>query len=161
MENKYLPLQGGEVNQLQFMHSLYRVLKDDDSLRDRLDLTHDWWRYRGIIAQLHGVFDRAWHTIDPEKRERINAVWSQQELRVVNAGQAVDPTGDKLFTPKSVIIDMAQELQKEKCSMCLGTNNDKKDCKFRRAMVAMAIPDLRREEKKSGKCMGHIFDWEG
>lgn len=157
----YMPIEGREVTQLQFMHSLYRCLKDDLSLKKRMGKLGIWWRYKGLLSQLHNLFDTAWHSIPPDVRERINVVWSQQELRIVNASQATDPTGDRLMVPKSVIINMAQDLQNERCAMCLGTNSDRKDCKFRRAMVDMAIPDLRREEKRSGKCMGHIFDWEG
>lgn len=160
MDNNYLPIEGGEMLQLQFLHSLYRCMKDDDSLKRRfVFIGNKWWRYRGMIKQLHNLFDELWRTIEPEKRDRINAVWSNQELRIVNSNQPVDPTGDLMMVPKAAVMYMAQDLQKEKCAMCFGGHNDRKDCQFRRAMLDLAIPDLRREEKRSGKCVGHIYDW--
>lgn len=105
------------------------------------------------------MFDGLWHTIEPSKRERINTIWSQQELRVVNSSQAVDPTGDMVMVPKEAILYMGQHCQKESCAICMGNNNDRKDCLFRKGMKALALPDLRRLEKQSGKCMGNLFDW--
>lgn len=105
------------------------------------------------------MFDRTWRTIDPEKRRRIDFIWAHQELRIVNAGQAVDPTGDLIMVPKKTVLLWVRELQSEKCAMCMGSNSDRKDCLFRRGMLDMSLPDLRRQEKKYGKCAGKIFDW--
>ena len=157
---QYMPLHGAEVTQLQFFHGLYRCLKDENALDERLKSINMLWRYKGIMKQLGGMFDALWKTVEPEKRDRMNVIWSQQELRIVNSSQAVDPTGDMMMIPKSAIVNMARELQKEKCSICMGTNNDRKDCMYRRAIIEMSIPDIRREEKKSGKCMGKLFSWE-
>lgn len=157
---QYMPLHGAEVTQMQFIHSLFRCLKDENSLDERLKSIGLLWRYKGIMKQLANMFDALWKTVEPEKRERMNIIWSQQELRIVNSSQAVDPTGDMMMIPKAAIVNMAKELQKEKCSICMGTNNDRKDCVYRRAMIEMSIPDIRREEKKSGKCMGKLFSWE-
>lgn len=159
-EGAYMPLHGSEVTQMQFIHSLYKCLKDENSLESRLKSIGMWWRYKGLVTQLANMFDALWKTVEPEKRVRMNMIWEQQELRIVNGSQAVDPTGDLMMIPKTAIVNMARELQKEKCAICMGNNNDRKDCMFRRAMVDMAIPDIRREEKKSGKCMGHLFNWE-
>lgn len=52
-----------------------------------------------------------------------------------------------------------QHCQNESCAICAGNNSERKDCLFRRGMVDLSLPDLRREEKKSGKCMGKLFDW--
>lgn len=120
MENKYLPLNSTETSQLQFLHSLYRCLKDDESLKPRFSHIGIWWRYRGLLTQLHNMFDAAWQTIEPEKRRRMNFLWSNQELRIVNAGQPVDPTGDLIMIPKRTIMHWAQELQREKCALCMG-----------------------------------------
>lgn len=158
-ETNIMPIEGQELTQLQFMYSLYRVLKDDDSMKTRLSSIGVWWRYRGLLKQLHGIFDAAWKTIPPEKRERINRIWSQQELRVVNSSAAVDPTGDMVMVPKEAILFMGQHCQKESCSICMGNNADRKDCSFRRGMVELSLPDLRKLEKQSGKCMGKLFDW--
>lgn len=155
----YLPINGTELEQLQFVYSLYRVLKDDDSLKPRFSSLNLWWRWRGLLKQLHTLFDAAWHTIEPEKRNRINRIWSQQELRVVNQSQAVDPTGDMIMIPKAAILHMGQHCQGESCAMCFGGHNDRKDCLFRRGMVELSLPDLRKLEKQSGKCMGKLFDW--
>lgn len=160
MSDKYMPLEGGELSQLQFIYSLYRVLKDDDSLKPRLSSLNMWRRYCGLIKQLHNLFDSLWRTIDPAKRDRINQIWSRQELRVVNSAQAVDPTGDTLQVPKSAVLLMGSICAKEKCAICMGDHQERKDCQFRRAMLGLAIPDLRREEKRSGKCVGKIFVWE-
>ena len=100
---EYKPLEGGELTQLQFMHSLYRVLNGDNSLKGRMDILGKWWRYRGITSQLRNLFGELWNTIPPEQRERINRVWANQELRIVNSNQAVDPTGDFLMVPKSAV----------------------------------------------------------
>lgn len=159
MNDAYIPVDGRETTQLQFMYSLYRTLKDDSSLQPRMQYIGLWWRYRGILKQLGNMFDAVWKTIEPSKRDRINLIWSQQELRIVNSSQAVDPTGDMMMIPRSAIVSMARLCQREKCDVCLGTNNDRKDCAFRRAMVDMAIPDLRKVEKQCGKCMGKLFDW--
>lgn len=160
MDSKeYMPIVGSELTQLQFVHSLYRVLKDDESLKRRMEALGIWWRYKGILAQLHNMFDVAWRTIEPEKRDRINQVWSQQELRVVNVNAPVDTSSDMMMVPKSAIMYMAHKLQVDACGMCFGGHHDRKDCEFRRAMLDLAIPDLRREEKRSGKCVGHLFDW--
>lgn len=161
MAETYRPIEGGELSQMQFIYSLYRVLKDDESLKPRLTELGMWWRYRGLLKQLHSLFDGIWHTIEPEKREKINQIWSRQELRVVNSAQAVDPTGDMLQVPKEVILLMGAHCQEESCCLCMGGHSDRKDCKFRRAMIGLSLPDLRREEKKSGKCVGKLFDWEG
>lgn len=158
-EPKYMPLNSTETSQLQFFHSLYRVLKDDDSLKPRFSSLNMWWRYKGMLKQAEKMFAAAWETIEPEKRRRMNFLWSNQELRIVNAGQPVDPTGDLIMIPKRTIMHWAQELQAEKCALCMGNNNDRKDCLFRKGMVEMSLPDLRRQEKKYGKCMGKIFDW--
>lgn len=156
---EYKPIQGAELTQLQFLHSLYRVLKDDDSLKTRMSSVGLWWRYKGIIAQLHTIFGRTWETIDPARRNRINAVWANQELRIVNASQPVDTSGDMMYVPKSCIVRMAQQLQRDACGICMGTHKDRRECEFRRALLDLAIPDLRREEKRSGKCVGQIFGW--
>lgn len=158
-ESQYMPIEGRELCQMQFFYSLYRVLKDDDSMKPRLSSIRLWWRYRGALKQLHNIFDAAWKTLPPEKRERINRIWSQQELRVVNSTSAVDPTGDMIMIPKTAVLNMGQHCQKESCSICMGNNSDRKNCLFRRGMVELSLPDLRREEKKSGKCMGKLFDW--
>lgn len=160
MSEKYMPLEGGELSQLQFMHSLYKIMKDDDTLKKRFSTIGIWWRYKGIFKQLHNMFDKAWKTIDPEKRERINDLWSRQELRIVSTGQAVDPTGDLIEIPKEAIMLWGQHCQAESCALCMGNNNDRKDCKFRKGMAKMALPDLRRLEKQYGKCMGKLFDWD-
>ena len=160
-QEKMMPIEGTELSQMQFLYSLYRVLKDDESMKPRLSSLGLWWRYKGLLSQLHSLFDAAWHTIPKEKRERINRIWSQQELRVVNSASAVDPTGDMVMIPKSAVLHMGQHCQKESCAICMGTNADRKDCLFRRGMAELSLPDLRREEKKSGKCMGKLFDWGG
>ena len=147
----YIPIEGRELSQLQFLYSLYRVLKDDDSLKPRLSSVGMWWRYKGILKQLHNLFDAAWRTLPPDKRERINRIWSHQELRIVNSSSAVDPTGDMLMVPKRAILLMGQHCQQESCAMCFGTNAERKDCKFRRGMVELSLPDLRKLEKQSGK----------
>ena len=157
--NEYMPIEGTELTQLQFVYSLYRALKDDESLKKRLTSVRMWWRYRGLLKQLHNLFDAVWHTIPPEKRDRIVRIWSQQELRVVNRASAVDPTGDMIMIPKEAIRHMGMHCQKESCAICIGSNVDRKDCLYRRGMVELSLPDLRREEKKSGKCIGQLFDW--
>lgn len=154
-----MPIEGMELTQLQFMHSIYKVIKDDDSLKKRMTYLGVWWRYRGFIKQLHNIFDLVWNSIEPEKRARINEIWSRQELRIVNAAAPVDPTGDLIMSSKEAITLWGQHCQTESCSMCMGNHEDRKDCKFRRGMVKMALPDLRRLEKKYGKCMGKIFDF--
>lgn len=159
MEKEYMPLEGRETTQLQFMHSLYRCLKDDDSLKPRMASIKIWWRYRGVLKQLHNMFDLTWRTIDPATRERLNFLWERQELRIVNSNAPIDPTGDLVMVPKEAVRLMGSHCQRESCDICLGTNNDRKDCQFRKGMVKMAIPDLRRFEKQSGKCMGKLFDW--
>ena len=121
----YIPIEGRELSQLQFLYSLYRVLKDDDSLKPRLSSVGMWWRYKGILKQLHNLFDAAWRTLPPDKRERINRIWA--------------------------ILLMGQHCQQESCAMCFGTNAERKDCKFRRGMVELSLPDLRKLEKQSGK----------
>ena len=157
---EYKPLEGMEVVQLEYFHYLHSLLKDDESLKKRLSWIGKWWRYKGIIKQLGNVFADLWETIPPEKRDRLNALWAQQELIVRNKNRPIENEGgDMLYIPKSCVTYMAQDLQKERCSMCFGGHQDRKDCKFRRAMLDMALPDLRREEKRSGKCVGHIFDW--
>lgn len=156
---EYLPIHGTELVQMQFFYSLYRCLADDDSMKPRLSALGLWWRYRGLLKQAHSLFDAAWHTIDPEKRNRLNTIWSQQELRVVNSSQAVDPTGDMVMVPKRAILLMGQHCQAESCAICMGSHADRKDCLFRRGMVALSLPDLRKIEKESGKCMGKLFDW--
>lgn len=158
-KEKYMPIQGMELCQLQFVYSLYRTLKDDESLKPRLQSLGLWWRWRGLLAQLYTLFDQLWHTIDPDKRQRINTIWSQQELRVVNSSQAVDPTGDMIMIPRKAITKMGAHCQTESCNICMGSHKDRQDCLFRRAMVEMSLPDLRRLEKQSGKCMGKLFDW--
>lgn len=156
---EYMPIQGEELEQLQFMYSLYRTLKDSEALKPRFSKIRLWWRYRGMLKQLHGMFDAAWKTIPPEKRERINRIWSQQEMRVVNSASAVDPTGDMVMVPKQAILYMGQHCQKKACDICMGDHQERKDCLFRRGMVELSLPDLRKLEKKSGKCMGKLFDW--
>ncbi len=158
-EPTYMPIHGTELQDLQFMYSLYRVLKDSEAMKPRLSSIKLWWRYRGLLKQLHGIFDALWHTIEPGKRERINRIWSQQELRVVNSSSAVDPTGDMVMVPKQSILHMGRHCQKESCSACMGDHQERKDCLFRRGMVELSLPDLRKLEKKSGKCMGQLFDW--
>lgn len=160
MEKEYMPIDGMELTQLQFMHSLYRCLKDDDSLKPRLSSIGLWWRYKGMLKQLHNMFGRTWETIEPEKRQRINYLWDRQELRIVNSSAPIDPTGDLVMIPKEAVRLMGSHCQRESCAMCMGTNNDRKGCLFRRGMVKMALPDLRRLEKQSGKCMGKLFTWE-
>lgn len=160
MNEEYLPLEGMELTQLQFMHSLYRVLKDDDSLKPRLSHLGLWWRYRGMLKQLHNMFDKTWKSIEPEKRDRINYLWSRQELRIVNSSAPIDPTGDYVMLPKESVRLIGDHCQRESCAVCMGNNNDRKDCKFRKGMVKMALPDLRRLEKESGKCMGKLFNWD-
>lgn len=156
---KYMPIGGKELTQLQFMHSLYRCLKDDESLKPRLSSISMWWRYKGILKQLHNMFDATWKTIEPEKRRRIDAIWSRQELRIVNDSAPVDPTGDLIMIPKEAITLWGQHCQKESCEICVGNNNDRAKCKFRKGMAKMSLPELRKFEKQYGKCMGKIFDW--
>ena len=158
-QSAYMPINGTELSDLQFMYSLYRVLKDSEALKPRLASLRMWWRWRGLLKQLHVIFDSVWRTIDPEKRERINRIWSQQELRVVNQSSAIDPTGDMVMIPKRAVLFMGQHCQRESCAACMGNNNDRKDCQFRRGMVELSLPDLRKLEKQSGKCMGKLFDW--
>lgn len=38
----YMPIEGGELSQLQFLHGLYRVMKDDNSLQKRLGRIGVW-----------------------------------------------------------------------------------------------------------------------
>ena len=159
MAKQYMPLEGMEVTQLQFMHSLYRCMNENDSLKKRFTSFGAWWRYKGLLKQLHNMFDQAWKTIEPEKRRKINEIWSRQELRIVNASAPVDPTGDLIMTSKEALTLLGQHCQEESCAVCMGNNNDRKNCKFRKAMVKLSLPDLRRLEKKYGKCMGKIFDW--
>ena len=147
-KEKYMPIQGMELCQLQFVYSLYRTLKDDESLKPRLQSLGLWWRWRGLLSQLFTLFDKLWHTIDPEKRNRINTIWSQQELRV-----------DMIMIPKTAVTKMGAHCQAESCNICMGSHQDRKDCLFRRAMVEMSLPDLRKLEKQYGKCMGKLFDW--
>lgn len=78
---------------------------------------------------------------------------------MVNSASAVDPTGDMVMVPKEAILFMGQHCQKESCAICMGNHAEKKDCLFRRGMVALSLPDLRKIEKQSGKCMGKLFDW--
>lgn len=158
--SKYIPLEGGELTQIQFMHSLYRCLAEDDTLKERLQSIGMWWRYKGMIKQLHTMFDATWKTIDPVKRKKIDMIWSQQELRIVNASSPVDPTGDLVMVSKDAITLLGQHCSTESCAICMGNNNDRKNCKFRKAMVKLSLPDLRRLEKKYGKCMGKLFDWD-
>lgn len=114
---------------------------------------------QGILGNLKALFASTWQTIDPDRRERINQVWAQQELRIVNTSAPIDSTPDMMVVPRSAVVYMAQQLQQNDCSICMGGNSDRKDCKFRRAMIDLAIPDLRREEKRSGKCVGKLFNW--
>lgn len=157
--SEYKPIVGGEALQMQFLYSLYRCMKDDESLKPRLQSINMWWRYRGAISNLHALFGALWDTVEPNKRERLSTIWQNQELRITNKAQAVDPSGDLIMIPKSAVAKMALELQETKCAMCFGGNSDRKECAYRRALIDLAIPDLRREEKKSGKCVGHLFDW--
>lgn len=157
--SKYRPIEGMELTQLQFMYSLYRCLKDDESLKGRLQSIGMWWRYRGMLKQLHNMFDATWKTIEPEKRRRINAIWSQQELRIVNVSAPVDPTGDSMRVPKEAITLWGQHGQEQSCAICMGGHGDRQRCKFRKGMAIMSLPNLRRMEKQYGKCMGKIFDW--
>lgn len=154
-----MPIEGRELTQLQFLYSLYRTVKDDESLKPRLSALGLWWRYRGLLKQLHNLFDAVWRTLPADKRERINRIWSQQELRIVNASSAVDPTGDMIMIPKEAVLLMGRHCQRQSCDMCLGAHSDRKDCDFRRGMAALSLPDLRKIEKQSGKCMGKLFDW--
>lgn len=156
---KYRPIEGTELTQLQFVYSLYRCLKDDESLKPRLQSIGMWWRYKGLISNLYQMFDALWQTIEPAKRNRINTIWACQELRIVNTSAPVDPTGDMMIVPKSAIVHMAQAAQDAKCGICMGFHSQRRDCLFRRSMVELAIPDLRKHEKQSGKCMGQLFDW--
>lgn len=156
---EYMPIEGMELSDLQFMYSLYRVLKDSEALKPRLSSLGLWWRYRGLLAQLHNLFDAAWKTLPPEKRDRINRIWSQQELRVVNRCAPVDPTGDMVTVPKESLVLIGQHCQKQSCSMCFGTHSDRKDCLFRKGMNKLSLPDLRKIEKQTGKSIGQLFDW--
>lgn len=159
MEQTYIPVGGRELTQLQFMHSLLRCLKDDDSLKPRLQSIGKWWRYRGLLANVARLFDDVWHTIEPVKRQKINNIWAQQELRIVNKNAPVDTSGDLITIPKSALCKMAQKLQDDACGMCFGTHQERKDCEFRRALVELSLIDLRKDEKRTGKCMGHLFNW--
>ena len=159
MEKTYMPIDGNEIVQLQYLHSLQRIMDEDDSLKPRLQSLGKWWQYRGVIANLKKLLDQAWQTIEPIKRQRINQVWDRQELRIVNARTPVDTTGDVMVVPRSAVVRMAVKLQEDSCGMCLGGHQDRKDCQFRRAMLELAIPDLRKFEKQTGKCLGHIYGW--
>ena len=150
-QTQYMPIEGMELSQMQFLYSLYRVLKDDESMKPRLSHIGLWWRYKGILSQLHNLFDAAWHTLPPEKRERIN--------RVVNRCAPIDPTGDMVTVPKEALVLIGRHCQEQSCSMCFGTNNHRKDCLFRKGMVKLSLPDLRKIEKQTGKCIGQLFDW--
>ena len=157
---QYRPLEGMELTQIEYIHFLHSVMKDDDSLKSRFSSIGKWWRYRGIVKQLGNLCGDIWGTIPPDVRDRINMLWAEQELVVQNKNRPIGYTnGDMIYIPKSALMCMAQDLQKERCSMCFGGHQDRKDCKFRRAMLGLALPDLRREEKRCGKCVGHIFDW--
>lgn len=159
MEQAYMPIAGHELSDLQFAYALYQALKHSEALKPRLESIRMWWRWRGLFKQMYSIFDAVWNTIEPEKRDRISYIWSQQELRVVNRCAHVDSTGDMVTVPKEALVLIGRHCQEQSCSMCLGTNSDKKDCLFRKGMCAMSLPDLRKLEKKSGKCMGHLFDW--
>ena len=113
------------------------------------------------MTQMRNLYESTWRTIDPAKRARINQVWDQQELRIVNANAPVDTSGDVMVVPKSALVMMAHKLQQDACGMCFGGHQDRKDCVFRRAMLELSIPDLRKYEKKTGKCVGHLYDWGG
>jgi hypothetical protein len=157
---QYRPLEGMELTQIEYIHFLHSVMKGDESLKGRFSSIGKWWRYKGLVKQLGNLFGEIWVTIPPEVRDRINSLWAEQELVVQNKNRPIGYTnGDMLYIPKSSLMYMAQDLQKERCSMCFGGHQDRKDCKFRRAMLGLALPDLRREEKRCGKCVGHIFDW--
>lgn len=156
---KYLPIEGTEITQLQFMHSLFRCMNEDDSLKNRFSHIKIWWRYKGMLKQLYNMFDAAWKTIDPATRAKISAVWDVQELRIVYNSTPIDPSGDKLLIPKETINLWGAHCQKESCEICMGNHSDRAKCKFRKGMSKMALLDLRREEKLSGKCMGKIFNF--
>lgn len=158
--NEYMPIGGTEITDLQFIHSLYRIMEDADSLKPRMTMVKRWWQWRGAIKLIRNIFADLWNTIEPEKRNQINRVWAEQEIQIVNVGKAVDPTGDFMKIPKKAILHWGQHCQRESCAMCMGNHNDRKDCLFRKGMAEMAIPDLRKIEKQSGKCMGKLFNWE-
>lgn len=158
--SEYRPIEGMELEQIEYIHFIYSVIKDNDTLKGRFSSIGKWWCYRGVVKQLGNLFKELWETIPPETRNRINAMWAEQEFVVQNKNRPIGyVNGDMLYIPKSSLMYMAQDLQKERCSMCFGGHQDRKDCKFRRAMLDLSLPDLRREEKRSGKCVGHIFDW--
>ena len=157
--SQFIPIENGEPTQLQYMHSLYKCMSGDESLKPRFSSLGKWWRYKGLIKQLHNLFDDAWNTLDPVTQYKLNAAFERQELRIVTVG-SIDTTGDMVVIPRTALIKLSHALQKEKCSICMGNNNDKKDCEFRKALKQMSIPDLRRYEKQYGKCMGQIFSWE-
>lgn len=159
-KTEYMPIKCDEIDDLQYIHSMFKTMKESESLKPRLASIGKWWRWRGIIKQMENIFDEMWMTIEPAKRDQINAVWANQEIQIVNAGQAVDPTGDYMRIPRKAIIHWGQHGQRESCAMCMGNHADRKDCLFRKGMAEMAIPDLRNMEKRLGKCMGKMFSWE-
>ena len=157
--SQYIPLENGEAIQLQYMHSLYKCINGDETLKHRLSALGKWWRYKGLAKQLRNLFDDAWNSLDPVTQYKLNASFSRQELRIVTIGD-VDTSGDMVVIPRTALVSLSHALQKEKCSICMGNNNDKKDCEYRKALKQMSLPDLRKAEKKYGKCMGQIFSWE-
>ena len=157
--DKYMPINVGELSAMQILYRLNDSMRGDENLKKRFESIGKWWRYRGALKTLENLFDDLLETIEPVRRNRIRNLWSKQELRIVNTSTPVDTSGDVMVVPKSCVVRMAKKCQSECCSMCLGTNEDKKGCEFRRAMLELSIPDLRKYEKKTGKCVGHLYDW--
>ena len=154
-----MPLRGREATQLSFMWSLYKVLRDDQSLKSRMASIGLWWRYKGLLKQLENMCRACFNTVPDEAYRRFDAALQMQDIQVVVRGGAVDSTGDYMAVPRSAMLDVLSVASKE-CLLCDGGHQDKKKCLYRKAIKKLCLPDLSHAED-NGICMGKQFDWKG
>lgn len=146
------PMKSGEPGDVQLMFGIWNSLDSpmQKRLEKRLRDCGQWANYRMMTALSEKVFNGLMETVPPDKAARFLMQLGNQELRVCPIGNVQTRKGFVLLEEEHLRDLLINGLQNS-CLLCDGTNQDRKDCKFRKIIKDVCMFEC---EESAAQCRG-------
>lgn len=153
-----VPVKSDETRFLQYIWYLRAVFEQGlPCLTERLNATGQMKNYKWLLSMMNKLFVKLYSSLPEKKRDAFtNLTWDQslyiKAKSMGNHGQTTTILTDDLCT-------VMDELQKEKCDLCVGGADEMRTCPVRKAVHGICMVCLDQEEAK-GCCVGRQMDWK-